>query len=276
MQYLVILWNILCHLACRTQPLPLGLDYAYIALPVRPDDLSLAVSFLRAANFRGCNVTIPHKSAIMPLLSEVMEDAQRIGAVNTVVNEDGRLIGYNTDCIGFLKGLEIAGFNGQGKRAVLLGAGGGARAVLWGLIKSGAKSVTIGARNVEKARALAKEFAKYTDIHLAAFSWDSAEFDEEVKRTELLVNATPLGMTPNVEASPKAKLDLLPQNALVMDIIYTPRETKFLHDARELGHNTKNGEDMLVYQGIAAFELWTGKRPDAKVMKSALRGALGI
>ncbi len=246
------------------------IDYAYIAMPVRPEALPAAVDGLKSLGFRGFNVTIPHKSAIMELLDEVDEDARRIGAVNTVVNDNGRLLGHNTDVTGFLRGLSRQGVVVCGKRAVLFGAGGAARAVIWGLLREGAESVTVGVRNAAKAREALADFAADVDI----FPWDGADFAENLAAADILVNTTPLGMTPKTEEAPPVDWARVRTEAFVYDIIYTPECTRFLREAKEHGHRISNGVAMLVGQGAEALSLWTGVRPDEGAMEQALLAAL--
>ena len=218
-----------------------GVDAVYTAFAVEPSMLPLAVAGLRALHFRGWNVTIPHKQAIMNYLDEIDEDAAAIGAVNTVVNDGGVLKGYNTDVLGFLGGLRDAGFDPAEKEVVMLGAGGAARAALWGLMKSHAMRVTLAVRH---------------------------------PHADLVVNVTPLGMTPAVDNKPPVDWRSAKPGAFAYDIIYTPAETRFLHEAAALGHKTLNGEDMLVLQGAASFHLWFGKDADTSVMKTVLREQL--
>lgn len=248
------------------------LDYTYMALPVKPEALAAAVNGLKALQFRGFNVTIPHKTAIMPLLDEIDKDARIIGAVNTVVNDDGKLTGYNTDVTGFIDAMLAREFNPKAKEVVLLGAGGAARAVVWGLIKAGVKAINIGVRNPKKVQPLADEFSNYGSI--TVFNWDDENFSAKLAQADLLVNTTPLGMAPKIDAMPPVDWKLVKKTAFVYDIIYTPAETKFLREAREHGHETLNGEGMLAGQGAAAFSKWTGVKPEIDVMKQALRDAL--
>ncbi len=249
-----------------------GLDYTYIAMPVQPRYLRSAVQGLKALGFCGINVTIPHKTTIMPLLDCVDENARMIGAVNTVVNKNGQLFGYNTDVIGFIEALRHHGFQAADRRAVLLGAGGAARSIVLGLIKSGIKRIAIGVRNVEKARPLLESFGTYVDIQL--FPWKDQAFIQELSGADLLINATPLGMYPKIDAAPPVQWECLKNNVFVYDIIYTPEKTQFLQMAEQHGHSILNGTEMLVGQGAAAFKLWLGKEADVKVMTSALREAL--
>lgn len=249
-----------------------GLDYAYIALPVRPEDLHAAVTGLRALQFRGWNVTIPHKQAIMAELDAIDAAAQAIGAVNTVVNDQGRLVGYNTDYVGCIMGLTAQGFSVQGKKAVLLGGGGAARAIIWGLLEQGAASVVVGARNAAKIAPLAVDFGRFG--HIETMDWQSEAFQRALGQADLLINATPLGMAPHIDAMPPVDWANVQAEAFVYDIIYTPEETMFLRTAREHAHRTLNGEAMLAGQGAAAFHYWTGIEPDLSVMQRALHAAL--
>lgn len=251
-----------------------GLDYVYISLPVPPEKLKEAVAGLRAMQFTGWNVTIPHKQAIMAELDAVDEDARIIGAVNTVVNRDGHLTGYNTDCIGFMQPLAQQGFLPKGKEATILGAGGAARAVIWGLLRAKVKRITLGVRNPAKAARLAEEFAAYGEIQV--LHWEDSAFAEHLAVTDLLVNTTPLGMYPHVEGMPPVDWTKLKKDALVYDIIYTPERTRFLSEAQAHGHAIINGEGMLAGQGAAAFTLWTGVAPDLALMKRALREELDL
>ena len=249
-----------------------GLDYVYAALPVRADALASAVRGLCDAGIAGFNVTIPFKTEIIPLLDALSEDARRIQAVNTLVIEDGRMVGHNTDVVGFLAGFAERGIALTGKKAVLIGAGGAARAALWGLLRSGVSSVAIGVRSVEKGAALAADFA--ADGNVRAVSFDDTAWIAACSDADLMVQTTPLGMTPHTEEMPPVDAAVINPSAVVYDLIYTPAETRFLREARARGCETINGETMLVAQGAEAFHLWTGKRPDAELMKRVLREEL--
>ena len=249
-----------------------GLDYVYAALPVRADALASAVRGLYDAGIAGFNVTIPFKTAIIPLMDALSEDARRIQAVNTVVVEDGRLVGHNTDVAGFLAGFAERGIALTGKNAVLIGAGGAARAALWGLLRSGVSSIAIGVRCVEKGAALAADFAANGAVRACAFV-DPA-FSRALAAADIVVQTTPLGMTPHTDAMPPVDMAALKDDAVLYDLIYTPAETRFLREARARGCETINGETMLVAQGAEAFHLWTGKRPDVELMKRVLREEL--
>ena len=249
-------------------------NYNYIPLEIPAGKLYFAVEGIKGLDFRGVNVTIPHKSTIMKYLDAIDSDAMVIGAVNTVVNDGGILTGYNTDVFGFLAALAEANFLPEDCHAVILGAGGAARAILWGLCKRRAGYITIGARNSQKAQALANDFLSYGNVE--AFDWLSDDFKEIIQTADILINTTPLGMAPHVDDMPPVDLKLLPEGALVYDIIYNPAETKLLRTAKELGYPTLDGLSMLLLQGKEAYRLYTGQLPDLKVMKRALEKSLGL
>ena len=249
-----------------------NLDYSYIAIPVQKGRLIMAVDGLRSLDFRGWNVTIPLKSLIPQLLDSLNADAKMIGAVNTVVNDGGRLTGYNTDVNGFLAALNEFGFMPEDCNATVLGAGGAARAVIWGLCKRKAAHIAVGVRNPEKYKDIIEDFKVFDAIDI--YHWESDEFKEQLQQTDLLINTTPLGMTPNVDEMPPVDISLVPEGALVYDVIYSPAKTKFLQKAEELGYPTLNGMTMLLYQGVEAFRLFTGVEPDEEVMLNALKEAL--
>ena len=206
----------------------------------------------------GANVTVPHKEAVFPLLDSVSEEARLIGAVNTIHNRDGALEGHNTDARGFLSALrEQAGFEPRGRTALILGAGGSAKAVAVALAGEGVASVAIANRTVERAEALA-ELVRTLDVPVQAVALSSAAL-REAGKCDLIVNCTSLGMTggPGPAETPLAA-ELIPPDALVCDLVYNPRETRLLREAAAAGAKTLGGLPMLVYQGAAAFELWTG------------------
>jgi shikimate dehydrogenase len=235
----------------------LGLDYAYVPFNVKPDQLSQAVAGFRALNVVGFNVTIPHKVAIISLLDNLDPLAEAIGAVNTVVNDKGKLRGYNTDAEGFFRVLKEHGFNSKNKKVVVLGAGGASRAISYTLAKEGANLSILNRR---------QELSWAEDI-----AWSIREdFEKEVKVLEmgnlaevlpadLLVNATSVGMSPAANVSP-APAKLLSKVPLVFDIVYNPIKTRLLKDAVAAGCKTISGVDMLAWQGALAFEKWTGKK----------------
>lgn len=271
----VIGWPIVHSLSPAMQTAAIraaGVDYAYIAMPVRPEALPQAVQGLRSLGFRGFNVTIPHKTAVIDCIDEIDEDARRIGAVNTVVNENGKLLGRNTDVLGFLQGLARCGAAIQNHKAVILGAGGAARAVVWGLIREKAEKITVGVRDAEKAKAALADFSQLADIEVC--SWRDGRFETALGEADILVNTTPLGMSPKIDEVPPVNWNHVRPEAFVYDIIYTPERTRFLREAEARGHLVLNGASMLVGQGAEAFAMWTGIRPDEAVMEKALLDSL--
>ena len=249
-----------------------GIDYAYIAMPIAPEDLEKAVIGLKALNFTGFNVTIPHKVNIMQYLDEIDEMAKLIGAVNTVHIKDGKLYGYNTDAIGFINPLLKENVEIKDKTAVILGAGGACRAVVCCLIKQGIKNIILAVRNLAKAQLLANDFNDLVDIKVC--DWHSEEFKQYLAQAALLVNTTPLGMEGNIDSKPPVDWESVKKSAFVYDIVYIPAETKFLQEAKEYGHKILNGERMLAEQGAAALHLWTDKDINVDIMVKTLHDYL--
>lgn len=250
----------------------LGLDYEYLPFEVEPSDLEEALQGFRALHFAGFNVTIPHKEAIVPLLDEVTKLARTIGAVNTVENQDGTLVGYNTDAPGFIESLrEDAGFEPEGKRAVVLGAGGASRAVTAILAEVGAKEVLIADVIEEKAKELAGYLSAAMDTACRAIKLG----DLDLTGIDLLVNATPIGMHPKINESPlPAGIKIKSKKMLVYDLVYNPAETKLLKTAKAAGCRVCSGLGMLVRQGALAFTIFTGEEAPVETMWEAARKAL--
>jgi shikimate dehydrogenase len=243
----------------------LGLSGAYVYLPVRPERLAEALRGLSALGFAGCNVTIPHKEAAMRLLDRVDPLAKRIGAINTVVVEpDGSLSGSNTDAFGFVESLKETqpDWRADAGPAIVVGAGGGARAVVASLAERGAKDLRVVNRTEERAQKLAMDFG----APVRAIPWDQRR--DALEGASLLVNATSQGMAgqPPLDLS----LDRLPQTALVADIVYIPRETPLLAAARQRGNPVAGGLGMLIHQARAAFGAWFGVMPQATAELRAL------
>ncbi len=245
----------------------LGLNWHYVPLPVRPGQLETALYGLRALGFRGANVTVPHKQAVMPFLDEITETAQAIGAVNTIVVQRDLLLGHNTDAYGFLADLQDAGFEPNGKRALVLGAGGAARAIVYALAQSGC-SVTIHNRTPERAADLADDMLSI-GVH-APVAWTPGPtglIDLEFGQFDLLVNATSAGMWPHTGVYPWPETLPLPSHWTVYDLVFNPAETWLLAQARAAGATPIGGLGMLVWQGAAAFEMWTGEGPEIKIAR---------
>lgn len=253
----------------------LGLQWRYQLLHVTAENLPAAVKGVRALGFRGFNCTIPHKVAVMAHLDEIAPDAQKIGAVNTVRRDGDRLIGENTDGKGFLRGLrEGMGVDPAGKRIVILGAGGAARAIAVELALAGAAELTIYNRSRERGEAMHRDLVAATGASATLHGWDSTvAITPEV---DILVNATSIGLYPNVDDMPAVSLDAAGSHLLVCDVIPNPPETPFIKAAQSRGLKTLNGLSMLVYQGVIGFEMWTGHKAPEEVMKKALEKAFGV
>lgn len=249
----------------------LGLDYVYVPFLVTPADLGQALAAVRALNLVGVNVTVPHKEKVLPFLDELAPEAEIAGAVNTIVRQGGRLSGHNTDGAGFLRALEAdAGFAPEGKNVLVLGAGGAARAVSAALARAGAREIRIAGRTAQKAAALAREINERTRGRARAIRWGEEDLLEALPDVQLVVQATPVGMHPRPEDCPPFPFQGLQSGHLVCDLIYHPPLTKFLARAKAAGARILNGLGMLLYQGVLAFELWTGVSAPVEVMRRAL------
>jgi len=253
----------------------LGLNWRYLTIEVPPAKLREAIAGVRAFGMRGLNLTIPHKVAVMQYLDEIAPDAALIGAVNTVRREGDRLIGENTDGKGFLHGVRTdAGVDPRGKRAVVLGAGGAARAIVTELALAGAAEVLVVNRSVERGEAMVADLASKTGRPIRFEAWRGVYRVNAA--TDLLVNATSIGLFPDVDAMPPVDLAGARPGMLVSDAVFNPPETPLLAAARRLGLPTLDGLSMLVYQGTIGFQLWTGREAPAGAMKRALAQALGV
>jgi shikimate dehydrogenase len=257
-----------------------GLDLVYVPLPVRPEDVATAVEALRTFHFLGANVTVPHKQAVIPFLADLDAAAKAIGAVNTIVSgqvstrDRQPSAGYNTDCSGFLADLAELGVAVAGRDCLVLGAGGSARAVVYGLAQAGAR-VQVLARRSEQAQELVEALTP----HVAGTSgwlnsWPLRELATAVSHTvaPLIVNTTPLGMSPQSNRSPWPADLPFPPGAFLYDLVYKPATTHLMRQAMAAGVPVANGLGMLLWQGVQAFQLWTGQMPEMAVMRRALLG----
>ncbi|MBW5444969.1 shikimate dehydrogenase [Cohnella sp. CFH 77786] len=242
-----------------------GVNGTYAAFRVKPERLGEAVAGMRALGFRGLNVTIPHKVDVMAYLDAIDEGAMAIGAVNTIVNENGRLVGYNTDGIGYVRSLkEEAEPELAGKKIVVLGAGGAARGILWALNRERPASLLVANRTWDKAKALADHLGEGSGSIAKAIRWE--ELREACLEADVVVNTTSVGMAPNVSETPVDPAWLKP-GAVASDLIYNPLTTAFLQQAQERGCRIHGGLGMFVYQGAYAFEYWTGQPAPAAAMR---------
>jgi shikimate dehydrogenase len=282
----------------------LDLDLVYLPLPVQPDQLAPAVRGLAALGFRGANVTVPHKESVIPLLDHVEPAAAAIGAVNTIVVSEQpsvvsaepsafssqpsttntqppdprsqipipRLSGYNTDWSGFLADVQARGLEIVDRDTLVLGAGGSARAVAYGVASAGGR-VHLFARREEQAQQIVTGLSSHCPAgSLAAHDWQALHGDDKwFDDATLVVNTTPVGMAPRADDSPWPEDLHLPEQAFVYDLVYNPTETRFMQQARAAGRGACNGLGMLLRQGALAFELWTGLEPDLNVMARPLQ-----
>ncbi len=253
-----------------------GLDYVYLAFNVPPDRLEEAVFGARALGIVGLNVTIPHKVAVMDLCDELDRDAELVGAVNTLKFSEDSIEGYNTDGEGFLRALrEKTGFEPKGAKCVVLGAGGAARAVVFKLGDEGASEIIVANRTPEKAVKLAEEVSEKLGVEARGIRLDREALEEELMEADLLVDATPVGMYPNVEEPPLVTADMMHPDLIVNDLVYNPPKTRLLEEAEKAGATPVSGVGMLVHQGALAFEIWTGEEAPVDVMRRAVLEALG-
>ncbi|MGC9504294.1 shikimate dehydrogenase [Baaleninema sp.] len=254
----------------------MGLDYVYLPLPVPPERLDAALEGFAAIGVVGFSVTIPHKQAILPFLSEITPEAQAVGAVNTVWKTEAGWKGTNTDVAGFIAPLRA--YDNWGDRAaVVLGNGGAARAVVAGLAQLGSPEIHVVGRTPEKLDAFAGSWKNSPlDVQLNTHDWD--ELPNLMADAKLLVNTTPVGMSPQVDRSPVEPelFDKLPPNSIAYDLIYTPNPTQFLKFAWERGATAIDGLEMLVRQGAIALEIWTGQEVPVDVMRQRLKQHLGL
>jgi len=245
----------------------LGLDFLYLPFQVKSADLGKAVGGLRALNITGVNVTIPHKVAVIPLLDALDPLAERIGAVNTIVNKEGQLTGSNTDAEGFIKALQEHGVAPKDKNTIVLGAGGAARAAAYALAGQGARLTILNRRlELDWARTLARKLEKDFPQKVRVLELDEKNLEKALGEAELLVNATSVGMSPNREATP-VPARLLRGGLTVFDIVYNPIKTRLLAEAEAAGARTIGGVEMLVWQGALAFEKWTGQKAPLDLMR---------
>ena len=255
-----------------------GLQGDYSLFPIHPDDkqgLKDILNRVRTGEMQGLNVTIPHKQNVIELIDELTTSAKTIGAVNTIYLRENKLIGYNTDAQGFLTDLNQFISKSQSKianrkSAVVLGAGGSARGVVFALLNDG-WDVTLAARRLAQAHQLSTFFTNY-QLRITDFT-DLQPFDKlraTLSTFDLLVNTTPLGMSPNIDKSPLPANLSLPSNILIYDLVYNPDETKLVKDARAQGLNATIGLGMLIEQAALSFEIWTGHNPSRAIMRASV------
>ncbi len=240
----------------------IGYNGVYLAFNVKDRDLASAISGIKGLGVKGASVTIPHKVEVMKFLDNIDEKALKIGAVNTVVNREGKLFGYNTDCLGATDAL-LEKTSIKDKDVVILGSGGAARAIGFGIVSEGGRLTILGLLK-DEGENLAKDLG-VDYYHLSEFRNIGCR---------ILINATPVGMTPDTKAMPVQREDLK-KDMVVMDIVYNPIKTSLLKEAEDIGCITVDGASMFVYQGAAQFEMWTGKKAPVDIMRSTVLDALG-
>lgn len=253
----------------------LDLNWRYLTIEVFSEDLADAMKGLRAFNMRGINLTIPHKVEVLKYLDKVASDAQLMGAVNTVRRDGQILIGENTDGKGFLRSLtEDAHEDPNGKRVVVLGAGGAARAITVELALAGTKHITIVNRSARRGEELTALLNDKTPVKASFVQWKTGY--EIPHETHILVNATSIGLFPEIYAKPPINYDTITERMTVCDVIPNPPHTPFLNEAQARGAKTVHGLGMLLYQGAIGFKMWTGLDAPLEVMKTALKEALNL
>lgn len=251
----------------------LDLDYTYLCFEVNEETLPAAVDGLKACGIRGFNLTMPNKNKIVELLDELSPAARLIGAVNTVVNDDGHLTGYNTDGVGYMQAVKDAGYDITGKTITIMGAGGAATAICAQAALDGVEKIHIFARETSRFWDRTQKLAENINSTLPCKAVlhenkDTAALAQAISESALLLNATSVGIAPNTEGTIIEDTSLYHPDLIVSDVIYNPRETRFLKEAREAGCRTFNGMYMLLYQGAEAFRLWTGKEMPVKEIKA--------
>jgi shikimate dehydrogenase len=251
----------------------LGMDACYVPYAVAPTRLKDAVRSIIPLGLRGLNITVPHKEKVIPFLDDVTEDARLIGAVNTIEVRGGRLIGHNTDGRGFLRSLrEGTAFRPKGKRVLIVGAGGAARAIAFNLALNGAAEIVLSDTDVKKAGRLAGDVQRTTKVRAGAVP--PAGLRVHARDSHCIINATPLGLHRG-DPMPVSR-DLVREGHLVCDLVYNPPITPLLKAAASRGALTLSGIGMLLYQGVIAFEVWTGKKAPIEIMRRALVRQMGV
>jgi shikimate dehydrogenase len=248
----------------------LGIDARYELWDRTPAQLADTIAELRGDEFLGANVTIPHKERTVPLVDRQTDEAHATGAVNTLTREGRKLVGHNTDVAGFKVALDkLVGRQKMPRQAVVLGAGGGARAVVYGLIREGFQRVAVFNRHLHRGEQMVKHFGRSAaHMDLRAMPWHESILEAELAKSKVLINATSIGLGDDSSPIPA---EILPPDLLVLDLIY--KRTRLLRDAEAAGCTTADGELMLLHQGAASFTLWTGQPAPIEVMQEALKAA---
>jgi len=250
-----------------------GIDASYEPIDTPTVDLPEAIQALRSEEYLGANIGVPHKDRVVAMLDRLTEEAQATGAVDTITIDGDQLVGHNTDVIAFKPALEeLVGNQKMPKNAVVVGAGGGGRAVIYSLIQAGFQNVALFNRHLHRGERLVKHFGRMAShMDLKARPWHDSVIEAELAKTDILVNASSMGRDPEETPIPG---ELLPPDILVMDLHYVPEETRLLREAREAGAaKVMNGDAMLIEQTVAAFELWTGEKAPVDIIRQTLKEA---
>ncbi|WP_323735493.1 shikimate dehydrogenase [Methanosphaera sp. ISO3-F5] len=250
----------------------LNMDYVYVAFHVQPENIEKLINSSKTLDIKGLNVTIPHKTTIIPYLDEIDETAEKIGAVNTIQFKNGIAKGYNTDGIGAIKSIQEH-TTLQDKNILIIGAGGASKAISFTLINENINSLTIANRSQNNAENLINNIKKQTEFTNINYQQIN-NVDEILNQTDIIINTTPIGMYPNHQVKPPIKTDNINNKHVVMDIIYNPLETQLLKQAKENGATTINGTSMLINQGLESFKIFTGKEATYESFEEALLGQL--
>ena len=251
----------------------LGLNYSYSAFDIEKNDLDIFLNRCREGNFLGLNVTVPHKVDIIRYLDDLDENARLINAVNTIKFEDSALLGYNTDGLGCVRALEERGERVGGKRILILGAGGAARAIVFQCALEGAE-IAISNRTMDRAMRLAREIREKLNKRVLVVNFSESSIRDIIPTTDILINATSVGMYPKVHRSPVSS-DVLDPKLAVMDIVYNPIETQFLRNAKRIGCKTIDGVGMFVHQGAESLRIWLDIKPPIDLMREVVLEKLG-
>jgi len=252
----------------------LGLDYIYVAFDVHPDNLEKAMNGIRSLEIKGVNVTLPHKKTIIKYIDEVESLALKIGAINTIKNEEGVLKARNTDASGAKKSLLEMGLDISGKNILILGSGGVSRAIAY-ILAEEANKIVLTDLIEERATLIADEIKSSMKVDIEGYLSSEDIIEKYIKKADILINATPIGMYPRVDETPVPK-DLLHDDLFVFDVVYNPLETKLMKQAAEIGCEILGGLDMLVNQGMLAFEWWLNRKPNKDLMKNQIIEYLGL
>ncbi len=250
----------------------LNLDFAYMAFEIKDDELGKAVEAMKTLDAKGFNITMPYKKEVMKFLDEIDEEAEIIGSVNTVLNDGGKLIGYNTDGKGFIKSLEQNNINFKGEKIIIVGAGGAARAIAIQLAIESAGEIVIANRTIKNAELISDTINhNISGTRSRSILLDQVVLKEELKDAKILINTTSIGMKETIDKSIIENDNILHKDLFVADIIYDPPKTKLLLQAENIGCRTMNGLSMLIYQGAIAFKIWTRHDMPQSVIEDMLK-----